>query len=268
MADISGNFNWKTGEKLVSSLVQGEDAAAIYESIKDSGLGLVAYDPRSRTLIGSTSLIAARIDTLLREFGVHVASPTELMSPDITRMIQSNYPGKQLNLPTIYELHSPRIILRTLHDSYTKNLPLIKRIQEEIIKKEEKLNLPVLIKGFDFKSWSEDKSRYGLDIVPRDDFTITHDERLSGRYSQKRVLGFDENEIPIFSDKLNFRNKGLWSSRLEGLSGFSLVNLNKCLGSELSWASGDCDLARSLVTDRLTGAIVLISDYASEHKFK
>ncbi len=239
MADITGNFDWQT-QAVVPAFVQGKDAITIYNAIKELGLGWMDYDSKTSTLRGSTTLMAAKIDTLLRPYGIRVAGPKDFMRPEVAKMVE----GKHYS-------DTPRLILSTTDDSNSRNLSLIKRIAELVEGKNGRLELPVLVRGFDVKPCPGDERGYKLEIVARDDFTATHDERLSGAYSGKRISGFDENEIPVF-DKNGSRT---WYARGKGLS-------RLCLGWDLSIYS----LNGSLALSYSVGRVVLINAVGTQKK--
>lgn len=211
---IEGKFQWKKQE-VVPAFLQGKDALEIYNAIKDLGLGWMNYDAETQTLRGSNPFIAARIDALLRPLGIRVADLRDLSRPEVMEMTRG-----------LFYADTPRFALRTMNDSHKRNLPLIKRTAEEVEKKYGKLNLPLIISGFDAVPWPEDKKGYGVNIVPRDDFTAVYDERLNGKNNGRKFSKADEFGLPIFDEK----GSRTFYARNEGLSGFCL-NRNSGMGS-------------------------------------
>lgn len=195
---ITGNFDWQPAS-IVPAFVQGEDAKDIYDSIKDLNLGWCDYDPKTKTLRGDNPFIEARIDSLVRPLGLRVANLGDLGRPEIMRIVKGKYYSG-----------TPALVLRSMKDSNTINLPLVKRVAELAEEKAGKLKFPFMVKGFD--------SPESYSVVPRDDFTVIYDERLDGKYDGKKFSDVDELGLPVF-DKGGNRT---WYARGEGLSGVYL----------------------------------------------
>ncbi len=230
---IEGRFNWSVPQ-VRTSFVQGEDAEAIYEHIKDLDLGNVWYDGETKTLKGSNPFIAARIDTLLREKGIRVANLYDLSRPEVMQMSA----GK-------HYLDTPAFVARSHKDSdFPENQPLLEQIISIVEDKQGKVNFPFLVRGFD----SQERYR----IIPRDDFGVVEDERLDGKYLGKSFNKVDKEGLPIFVKS----GKIIWSARDEGLSvlfsGGGLV-LNSSVGV-LSYSDDG-------------GRVVLLSFWRSQREY-
>ena len=232
---IRGNFDF-AGPAVISSFVQGEDAEAVYDEVRETIKEGVCYDKNSRTMQGSSTFLAARVDSILRSLnkGIRVATLADLSRPEVMKMVEGNFYSD-----------TPAIVLRSLEDSFKPNNALITYLIPQIEQKMGRLQLPVLITGFDVVS-SEDKQGYGLGILLRADFSVLQDERLSG-YDEEKFSTVDKNSLP------NFERNGsrTWHARNEGLS-------RLCLGRDLCLDSGygDDDLADS----DGDGRIVLVRD--------
>ena len=98
---------------------------------------------------------------------MRVATLQDLSHPEIMRMIKDNYYSDATTL-----------VLRSQEDSNQANLPLIRRIVEEAGKKVGTVKFPIMVSGFDVAPWAEDKTGYGINLVPRDDFAVVQDDRL------------------------------------------------------------------------------------------
>jgi len=205
MTEITGNFNWNKPE-VHTSFVQGADAQAIYNSLQGNVKSAVSYDAKSQTLIGSNVFVAARIDSILRPLGIRVANPRDLGRPEVMGMVR----GKHYT-------DAPTLVLRSTDDSYARNLPLIKQLTEQIEQANGRVQLPVMVTGFDVKVIKDDKG-YGIALVPRDDFKAVNDKRLDGSNNGKRFSGVDEFGLPNFDSDGN----RTWYARSQGLSGFYL----------------------------------------------
>ena len=198
--------------EVVPFFVEGEDAKVIYDSLQGLTSGTMGYDEKTQTFYGSTPFVAAKIDTLVRPLGLRVADARDLSRPEVMTMIKDNHYAD-----------APALVLRSMDDSHSKNLPLIKRVAEEVERVNGKVQFPVMVTGFDVKPVKD--NGYGLDIVPRTDFTAVYDERLSGKNHGKTFLDIDELGLPKF-DKDG--NRTFWA-RSSGLSGLFLdrnLNLN------------------------------------------
>lgn len=240
MAKMTGNFDWKVPE-VVPAFIQGKDARQVYTDVKALAGEGFGYDAKTRTFYGSNPFVAARVDTKLRDLGIRVADRFDIHRPEVLRMVQGNH-----------YTDTPTLVLRSMQDSYERNLPLIKRVAEMVEEKAGKLELPVMITGFDVVADPRDKEGYGVNIVPRGDFIAIHDERLSGKCHGKKFNEVDDQALPRFSED----GKRTWYARNEGLSGL-------CLYRNLCVSSNDEYLAYS----NSYGRVVLISGEATAKNF-
>ena len=242
MAKITGDFKWQT-QDIIPAFPVGIDAKALYEAIEDVKTGDMGYDDENKTFWGSNPFVAARADTLLRPLGIRAANLRDLSRPEVMRIVKDNY-----------YTDAPVLVLRSTNDSNSKNLHLVKRVSELVEQKHGKLEMPVMITGFDVaKSTGEEaKQGYGISIIPRDDFTVVADERLSGSYHGKKFNDVDELGLPKF-DKNGSRT---WYARNQGLSGL-------CLYGGLNLDSYSGNLAGSYSY----GRVVLVSGEAAGADF-
>jgi hypothetical protein len=233
---IRGNFDFIV-PAVVPSFPKGEDAEALYNQVRRTIKSGVWYDADSKTMQGSSTFLAARVDSILRPKGIRVATLADLSRPEIMEMVRGNHYSD-----------TPAIVFRTMKDGYEPNKLLINALAPLVEEKAGRLELPVLVTGFDVVP-SEEKKGYGLRIVPRKDFAVLHDERLSGHDGDK-FSNVDERGLP------NFESDGsrIWYARTEGLSGL-------CLCRYLDLDSGNDNLAGSygygrvvLVRDAVAGA--------------
>ena len=235
--EITGDFNWRIQE--VPSFLEGNDTEIIYNSLDENVKRNIGYDEKTKTVLGSTPFLAARVDSMLRHLGIRAATPADLGRKEIIEGIRREH-----------YTDASALILRSMDDSYEENIFLIKRIAEEVEKRNEKLELPVMITGFDVKP-SNDKG-YGLDITAREDFKAIHDDRLEGKFNGQRFSEVDKIGLPIFNKK----GKRTWVTRENGLSRLSL-------GGDLDLGSIDGRLALS--DD--AGRVVLFSGGATSQIF-
>ena len=235
---LKGNFDFIV-PTVVPSFVKGQDAKTLLDKVSKTIKSGIWYDADSRTIKGSNSFLNAVINTEVRPLGIRVVNLRDLSRPEVMKMIEGNHYSD-----------TPAIVFRTMEDGYEQNNLLIKKLAQQVEHLNGKLQLPVLVTGFDVVP-SEDKKGYGLEIVPRDDFAALHDERLSGKYDSKRFSNIDENGLPIF-DKNGSRT---WHTRNEGLSGFCLNR-----GLNLGYYGGD------LAYSDWSGRVVLVRDVACEGK--
>lgn len=239
--DIQGRFNWETPE-VTPSYLQGEDAEAVYNTLEEALRQGISYDPETKTIIGSHTFLAARTDTLLRPLGLRVANLSDLIRPEIMKMIEGEHYSD-----------SAALVFRSMEDSYEKNKPLIKRLAKEVEEANGRLELPVLITGFDFTEWPEDKEGYGIDILVRDDFKAIHDKRLDGKYNGSKFIEIDELGLPRFDSN----GKHIWFARNQGLSGL-------CVNRNLDVISSNRSLAGSLSD----GRVVVVSAEGANENFQ
>jgi hypothetical protein len=227
---ITGAFNWILPEpEVIASLVQGEDTQQIYEIVRNTFPDNVWYNPQTNTMKGSNPFIAAKVDSLVRPLGIRVANLRDFFRPEVLDLIENRFYSD-----------TPSIVLRSNDDSYERNIPLIRRITELVEEKEGRVNMPLMITGFDVEKWPEDEKGYGLTIVPRDDFSVISDKRLGGEYNIKKFSTIDNLALP------NFDRKGsrTWYAKDQGLSRLYLVR-------NLALDSGDDSLANSSDSGRV-----------------
>lgn len=237
MANELKNFQWQKPE-VVPAFVQGVDAEEVYKAISGMNLGWCDYQEETQTLRGSNPFIAARVDSLLRPYGIRVANLRDLSRPEVMSMVKDRH-----------YTDTPALVLRTMDDSNSRNLPLIKRIAEEVEKANGRLELPVMMTGFDIVTLENDSNRYGLDIVVRDDFKAVHDDRLKGEYNLKKFSEVDELGLPKFVGN----GSRTWYARQKGVS-------RLYLDGDLGLGSGTEYLAIS----NDGGRVVLISGEAAQ----
>src|SRR3989344_3279205 len=178
------NFN----NPLRTSLVEGEGLRDIVGALDKTLKGITWYDEKNGVLRGSSFPIAALIDTAVRPYGFRTANLRDLSRPEIMNRVKENF-----------YTDAPVLILRSLKDSYEKNLPLIKQISELAEQKLGRLELPLMVTGINVAPWKKDKKGYGFKIVPRDDFQVITDERLSSKYNLKKFTDVDDIGLPIFN---------------------------------------------------------------------
>ena len=235
---ITGDFNMRMPE-IIPFFVEGKDAKAVYDALKGLTSGTMGYDEKTQTFYGSTPFVAAKIDTLVRPFGLRLADVRDLSRPEVMAMIKNRH-----------YTDAPAFVLRSMNDSNSRNLPLIKRIAEEVERVNGKVQFPVLITGFDVKPLQDEG--YGIDIVPRDNFTAVYDERLNGENNGKKFSDVDELGLPKF-DKGGERT---FLARNQGLSRL--------------FVDGNLDLysyIESLASSSGDGRVVLIRGEAVAEKF-
>lgn len=235
---INGNFNFAT-PTIAHSLIQGEDAEALYDAISKTIKEGIWYDEKAKTLEGSSAPLAARVDSIVRNLGqgIRVATLADLGRPEILDLIRDRFYSD-----------APAIVFRSTKDSLGLNSSLIEKLASIIKRKAGKLSLPVLITGFDVVP-SGDRAGYGIDIVPREDFSVLHDERLSGEYNHRQFSTVDKNGLPIFDSK----GSRTWHAISEGISRIYLgSNLN--LYSQGSYFAGSSDDGRVVLVRDSAGA--------------
>ena len=202
---ISGDFNWQV-PTVIPSFVYGKDAELFYNEIRKTIVNGVWYDNDSKTMRGSNTFLAARADSIIRPLGIRAATLADLSRPEIIEMIRGEHYSD-----------IPAIVFRTMKDRYEPNNLLIKKLAPQIEEKIGRLELPVLVTGFDV-ALSEDKEGHGLNIIPREDFAVLHDERLAGKYNEKTFSETDELGLPKFG-----KGNRTWYARKEGLSRLYLI---------------------------------------------
>jgi len=202
---ISGDFNWQV-PTVIPSFVYGKDAELIYNEIRKTIVKGVWYDNDSKIMKGSNTFLAARADSIMRPLGIRAATLADLSRPEIIEMIRGEHYSD-----------IPAIVFRTMKDRYEPNNLLIKKLAPQIEEKIGRLELPVLVTGFDVAP-SEDKEGHGLNIIPREDFAVLHDERLAGKYNGETFLETDEMGLPKFG-----KGNRTWYARKEGLSRLYLI---------------------------------------------
>jgi hypothetical protein len=233
---IQGNFSWNKPE-VYTSFVQGAEAEAIYNSLKGNMSNSMSYEAKTQTLIGSQVFAAARIDSILRPLGIRVANLRDLSRPEVIEMVRDKF-----------YTDAPALVLRSMNDSYKRNLPIIRQLAEAVENKNGSVKLPVLITGFDVKEIKDDNG-YGIALIPRGDFQAVHDMRLHGENSGKKFTDVDELGLPKFDRD----GKRIWYTRNQGVS-------RLCLYRSLNADSCDENLAISFGD----GRVVLVSGEATQ----
>ena len=237
MVNITCNFNWQSQE-VIPFFLEGESAQELYSQTEGIRTGHMQYDPNTKLVSGSTLFLAARVDTLVRPLGLRVVNLRDLSRPEVMKLIQDKY-----------YTDAPALVVRSETDpNYPKNNRLIRRILDQASRFNPKF--PFMVTGFDAVQL-EDKEGYGIDIVARDDFQVTEDERLLGKCSCSEFSDVDEQGFPLFDRK----GSRTWYARDKGLSGL-------CLVSSLDANSSVDDLAGS----GDGGRVVLISGAATSQK--
>ena len=237
MVNITCNFNWQSQE-VIPFFLEGESAQELYSQTEGIRTGHMQYDPNTKLVSGSTLFLAARVDTLVRPLGLRVVNLRDLSRPEVMKLIQDKY-----------YTDAPALVVRSETDPKNqKNNYLIRRILDQASRFNPRF--PFLVTGFDAVQL-EDKEGYGIDVVARDDFQVTEDERLLGKYSFNRFAAVDEQGFPLF-DKNGTRT---WYARDKGLSGLCLyggLDVNS-YGDGLAGSDG-------------CGRVVLISGAATSQK--
>jgi hypothetical protein len=229
--EITGKFNWQAPD-IVPSFLIGDDVVLIDERTRDIRSGTMGYDKKTKTFYGSTTILAARVDTLVKPLGIRVVGPRDLGRPEVMEMLRSKYYSD-----------APVFVIRSEKDKdCPRNNPLIRQILEAASGFKEKL--PIMISGFDVAPWPEEKDGIGAKIVPRDDFKVIHDDRLEGKFNSRRFARTDELGLPVFDEGGSRR----WYARTNGLSGFYV------------WPFMDLDTySYDFTRSALDGRIVLVS---------
>jgi len=231
---IIGDFNFEE-RRIVSSFVEGKGAEYIYKEVLKTIKTGVWYDPRTERMDGGSTLLAARVDSIVRPLGIRVTNLADLIRPEIRRMTEGEY-----------HFVTPDIIFRSMKDNFEPNRILIEKLVPLVEEKLGVLKLPCLISGFDVKP-SKDKRGYGVEIVPRSDFSVLYDGRLVGRNYTEVFSCVDRNKLPMLShSKFGIVS---WQSAKDGLSSLSLGRS----GNIHSYGSG-------LMTSSENGRIVLVKD--------
>ena len=106
-----------------------------------------------------------------------------------------------------------------------------------------------MISGFDVQPSETPQQGYGINIIPRTDFTAIPDERLAHKNNRKRFTNVDDLGLPIF-DKNGTRT---FYTRNQGLS-------RLYLGRNLDLDSGIGDLSYS----DSDGRVVVVSAEGTE----
>ena len=236
---LEGRFEWNTPQ-IQTTFPQGEDAQELYQQLGGyiTRLGDIQYNPETKTIIGSTPFLSARIDTLVRPLGLRTTNLRDLSRPEVMQMIKDNHYAD-----------APILVLRTTKDSYERNQSLINQLTQQIEEANGKLELPVMISGFDVQPSETPQQGYGIEIVPRADFQAISDERLAHKNNGKRFTNVDELGLPIF-DKNGTRT---FYTRNQGLS-------RLYLDGDLDLGSGDENLSYS----NSNGRVVVVSAEGTE----
>lgn len=215
--NIRNGFNWINFNKERLSFLGGKKGIDIYEKLNETIKDGIWYDKYEGIMEGSHVFAAARLDSILKDYGGRIANLKDLGSQEVRKMLRENpdYPGL-----THYS-HAPALILRSEEetvesDFIEKNNLLIRYLLPTIEDKQGKIKLPVLITGFDVKE-SQDRKGYGLVIAPRKDFNVHYDERLLGKYDLYHFNNIDKIGLPI--DLAKQEGYRAWLTKKDGISG-------------------------------------------------
>ncbi|MCX6749379.1 MAG: hypothetical protein NTW17_01375 [Candidatus Pacearchaeota archaeon] len=194
---------WQSQER-VPGLISGEDALMIYNSLPDQARVGLRYDEETRTMVGSTPIAAANLDSLAQKYGARTPNLRDLSRPEIMRIAQGEY-----------YIDSRNLVARSRTDSaWGKNNSLLKTIYELAEQKLGRITGSFMIDGFNFVPNSEDTGGYGLSLVAKPDFDVVQDERLDGEHNGKRFSEVDELGLPKFYSN----GSRMWYAKSEGLS--------------------------------------------------
>jgi len=235
---IAGNFNWDSLQ-IVPAFAEGEDAKALYEEVAKTLKGNFGYDESAKTMWGSSLPLAARVDTIVRPLGIRVATLSDLSRAEVTSKAKDRFYSD-----------APAIVMRSTQDSYGPNMELMPGLASHIEQTQGALRLPVLVTGFDIVSAD---NQYGWDVAPRDDFTVTEDDRLDGKHNGKKFSEVDEDGLPKFDKKGN----RVWYARCMGLSRLYLSR-SLYLDSDYEYLANSYEYGR----------VVLVSGEAAGAEFR
>jgi hypothetical protein len=217
------NLNWQT-QGVTPTLVSGDDALMVYNSLPEKTRVGLRYDETSKTMIGSTSIAVANLDAFAQKYGARTPNLRDLSRPEVMRIAK----GK-------HYIDSRNLVVRSIEDpSWSQNNSLLRTIYELAEQKEGSIKYPFMIEGFSFVPNPKDKNGYGLTFVAGSDFRVVQDERFDGKHNGESFSEVDELGIPNF-DKKGSRT---WYAKNKGLS-------RLCLNRDLDLLSIDDDLTNS-----------------------
>lgn len=195
------NFNWRV-PTIVPSFIEGDSTPALYEAFVDDVnerfagnkyLKVLQLVPAGKDnpayVTGSNVFSATRLDSLVRPHNMHVASLAELSDPQILSMLK----GKHYS-------NASALVVQSNKDWIEKNNGLLRQITELAENWAGKIQYPFMVTGFNF-GLSQSNESYGLNIVPRNDFAVTHDKRLSNKNNGRRFYAVDKLGLPEFDKK-------------------------------------------------------------------
>ena len=234
---LTQDLDWNM-PKIIVSFVKGNVAKTLWDTTDRVRTGEMGYDETNREVYGSTPFLSARIDTEVRRLlpGFRVATFKDLCSSEIREMIKDKYYSD-----------APALIAKSEQDpDFPINNPSLEILMNLASAKHEKL--PFIVTGFNVVPWEDDAKGYKIKIVPRADFKIIHDDRLSN----SGVIKFrdvDAIGLPV-PDYLGYRE---WYLEKRGLFGVSL-NRNLYLGS----------YSKDFGNSHCSGRVVIVSGEATQ----
>ena len=243
------SFDWQV-PRIAASLVQGEDAEALYNAfVEDTennyhnhpSFRVVNYDAETKSMRGANLPLVSRLTELLAPSGIRTAVPADDKYGDVSRLIDGRFYA-DFNA----------LVLRIRGDSYAPNDSLAKDLADKIEQKQGKLKLPVMVVR-PIVRYAENLE-YGFIFDLEDVTTVIEDERLDEKKypTGMKFDNVDKIGLPLFDKK----GKRTWYAREDGLSRLFLY-------CNLDLNSLDEHLADSLDN----GRVVLVRGKAPSQKF-
>ena len=177
--------------RLAPTFFEGRGAKPLLEiyraqSKENTYLNRFVYDELTQTAKGSSTLMSARLDSILQPLGLGIATLSELYSPEVRAKLQ----GKFYSDPAALVLRGAE------NKGNSRNTSFIKQLTELVEEANGNLVFPLLITGFDVSPTKD--AGYNLQIVKGKDFKAISSDRFKGENHGKKFSQVDELG-PIFS---------------------------------------------------------------------
>jgi len=203
------NIAWRETER-IPGLISGDDAKRIYDSLPEQARNGIRYDEASKTMIGSNNLAVACLDQVAQQYGARTTNLRDLSRPEVMAIAKDRH-----------YVDARTLVVRSPTDSYERNNSLLKIVYELAEEKLGEIKHPFMIENFNLVPDEEEKTGYGLKLVPTEAFWAYQDERLDGKYNGKSFSEVDELGLPKFDSN----GSRIWFARDKGLSGLYLGGL-------------------------------------------
>ncbi len=206
-------------------LVQGGIARPLYQRCaRDFD---VEYDEGRKLLLGSNSLLAFNVDSLVSSLGMRIVRLEDLRWQEPLELLKKEFKREKSTYSNL-----AAFIIRSRKDEVSDlNQDLIKQILPYVEMRMGRARFPFMVRGLDVLR--DARAKYGFSVRKREDFEVIEDERFSNNedYFEESFNCVDERGIPVFDSEGGRYWRG---SEMNGLFGLYVTGeLDFCLEKDV-----------------------------------